>query len=123
MRAAKGTVELCSCDSAAAARALLGVRLFSEVALSRDGTVSCAACHSPSHAFAEPRTRSNGIGKDARRRNTPSLINAGIHRATFNLGRTRPRPRRSTKGGYSPRQVTWALTLSRQWLGFELDPI
>ncbi len=64
-------------------RIALGARLFEDVGLSRDSTISCATCHMPSHAFAEPRAVSHGIGERARKRNTPSLINIGVFRSSF----------------------------------------
>lgn len=70
-------------DVASIERIELGARLFEDVKLSRDSTISCATCHMPSHAFAEPRAVSHGIGERARRRNTPSLINVAVFRATF----------------------------------------
>ena len=61
----------------------LGRRLFEDSSLSRDSSLSCATCHKPSNAFAEPRTVSHGIGLRARRRNSPSLINIVIGRVNF----------------------------------------
>jgi cytochrome c peroxidase len=45
--------------------------------------MSCATCHAPSQAFAEPRAVSHGIGARARKRNTPSLLNVAIFRTSF----------------------------------------
>ncbi len=64
-------------------RIALGARLFEDVGLSRDSSMSCATCHMPSHAFTEPRAVSHGIGGRARKRNTPSLINVGVFRSSF----------------------------------------
>lgn len=61
----------------------LGERLFEDVRLSRDSTISCGTCHMPSHAFSEPRSVSHGIGERARKRNAPSLINVAVLRASF----------------------------------------
>jgi cytochrome c peroxidase len=58
----------------------LGARLFEDVILSRDSTISCATCHMPNRAFAELRAVSHGIGMRARKRNTPSLINVAVFR-------------------------------------------
>lgn len=63
-----------SSDSAAAIQ--LGAMLFFDRRFSRDEQLSCASCHIPQYAFAEPRATSHGIGVDARRRNAPSLLNA-----------------------------------------------
>ncbi len=64
-------------------RETLGRRLFEDVRLSRDSSLSCATCHSPFSAFAEARRVSHGIGEGARRRNAPSLLNAWVFRKTF----------------------------------------
>jgi cytochrome c peroxidase len=61
----------------------LGARLFQDPRLSRDSTISCATCHVPSYAFAEPRALSHGIGLRARKRNAPSLIDVGVFRTGF----------------------------------------
>lgn len=61
----------------------LGQMLFEEVILSRDSTLSCATCHIPEYGFAEPRPTSHGIGEEARKRNTPSLISVGLYRSAF----------------------------------------
>jgi cytochrome c peroxidase len=72
-----------STDSTLLDRIALGARLFEDLRLSRDSTISCATCHMPSHAFAEPRAVSHGIGQRARKRNTPSLINVTMFRSSF----------------------------------------
>lgn len=59
----------------------LGRELFFDERLSKSGAMSCASGHDPDHAFAEPDAVSHGIGKDARRRNTPSLLNSAFERS------------------------------------------
>jgi cytochrome c peroxidase len=54
----------------------LGRDLFFEKRLSRDGSLSCASCHIPANGFAEPVAISRGIGRDAQRRNTLSVVNS-----------------------------------------------
>src|SRR5690242_7412212 len=44
------------------AKVRLGRWLFFDKRLSADGTVSCATCHRPKHAFSEPTATSTGIG-------------------------------------------------------------
>ncbi|MGB7319086.1 MAG: cytochrome c peroxidase [Planktotalea sp.] len=56
----------------------LGAGLFSDPALSRDETMSCAECHDPDYSFAEPKSRATG--KVPLDRNTPSLLNLRAHR-------------------------------------------
>lgn len=56
-------------------RARLGRWLFYDTRLSADGTISCASCHRPEHAFSEPTAVSTGIGGRRGRRKAPSLVN------------------------------------------------
>lgn len=65
----------------------LGRRLFYEVGLSRDGTLSCNGCH-PLAAFGMD-GRSTSVGVDGRggRRNAPTLYNAATHFAQMWDGR------------------------------------
>ncbi len=53
----------------------LGAKLFSDPRLSKDGTMSCASCHDPAHAFAnsKPPTRP-GVTDKRLRRDVPSLL-------------------------------------------------
>jgi cytochrome c peroxidase len=56
-------------------RARLGRWLFYDTRLSSNRTVSCASCHRPEFAFSEPRPVAAGIGGQAGRRKTPSIVN------------------------------------------------
>lgn len=62
-----------------AARFALGKRLFYDVAMSRDSSVSCASCHAPSHAFSDSVAFSPGAGGAAGKRNSPTLANVAYH--------------------------------------------
>ena len=53
----------------------LGKRLFFDPALSEDGSVSCASCHAPEHAFADLNRVSTGVHGLPGTRNSPSLAN------------------------------------------------
>lgn len=54
----------------------LGRKLFFDPGLSQDGTVSCATCHNPSAAFAQPdHALSHGIFNRSGTRNSPALFN------------------------------------------------
>lgn len=64
-------------------RVALGRVLFADANLSRDSTISCATCHIPSYGFAEPRRVSHGLGPEARKRNTPTLVNVSVFRTHF----------------------------------------
>ena len=58
----------------------LGRALFYDPALSRDGTISCASCHSPYHAFAHTDHQlSHGIDDSVGTRNAPPLFNLAWH--------------------------------------------
>ncbi len=57
------------------ARARLGRWLFYDARLSADGTVSCATCHRPDHAFSEPLAVSVGVGGRTGRRKAMSIVN------------------------------------------------
>lgn len=56
-------------------KAELGYLLFFDKRVSSDGSVSCASCHSPEHAFADGQPVSTGIGGQKGGRSAPSVIN------------------------------------------------
>lgn len=64
------------------ARVALGERFFFDPRLSKSRTLSCASCHQPEHAYADPRAFSPPDGTPARRRNATSVLNTG-HRRTL----------------------------------------
>ena len=55
--------------------ATLGRVLFYDKALSNDGTISCASCHSQTTAFSDTEIVSNGVGGGITRRHSMRLIN------------------------------------------------
>lgn len=57
------------------AERLLGQLLFHERRLSKDNTVSCAACHLPHLAFTDGLPKSKGIDGRTAFRNSPTLFN------------------------------------------------
>ncbi|WP_419906404.1 cytochrome c peroxidase [Hoeflea sp.] len=61
-----------------AAAIAFGRALLHDPALSRDGTMSCASCHVPAQEFSDGRPRATG--RVVLDRNTPSLLNVGLHR-------------------------------------------
>ncbi len=79
-----GELATCPVPKLKDARVALGRRLFEEKALSRDSSLSCATCHNPASGFAESRPVSRGIGSNAQRRNTPTLIDVAVSRTSFN---------------------------------------
>ena len=66
-----------------AAKVALGERLFFDTILSRDRTVSCASCHDPDHAFADPRPLSLGVDNRVGIRNSMSLVNVAYQDLLF----------------------------------------
>ena len=57
----------------------LGGLLFFEVLLSKDTSISCQSCHLITEAFADHLPVGEGILGRTVTRNTPSLINTGLH--------------------------------------------
>jgi len=62
------------------AKAILGRRLFFEINLSSDGTVSCTWCHAAGHAFTDKHRVdfSTGVGGVFTSRNSPTTVNMGF---------------------------------------------
>lgn len=58
------------------AKISLGRQLYFEGRLSSDGTISCASCHDPKHAWADTESVSAGVAHKLGKRNSPSIINA-----------------------------------------------
>jgi cytochrome c peroxidase len=67
----------------------LGRLLYFDPRLSADGTVSCATCHAPAQAFADPRPVSIGVRGGRGTRNSPTVINAAYLDFQFWDGRAR----------------------------------
>ena len=88
-----------------AAKVELGKKLYFDVRLSSDGTVSCATCHDPRHGFADGRGQktSAGVGGQMGGRNSPTVLNAAFLSEQFWDGR--------------------AATLEEQALGPFINPI
>ena len=57
---------------------LLGQKLFFDPRLSATGATSCARCHDPRYAYAEPRRVSISDNGQPGRRNSPSLLDVGL---------------------------------------------
>src|SRR5579872_478995 len=70
------------------AKAELGRLLFFDKRISADGSVACASCHVPQHAFAEPSGVSTGIRGQKGRRNALSVLNQAWYATQFWDGRT-----------------------------------
>jgi cytochrome c peroxidase len=72
-----------------AAKIELGKKLYFDKRLSKDDTVSCATCHDPRTAFADPRGKptSAGVGGAVGPRNSPTVLNAAFLAQQFWDGR------------------------------------
>jgi cytochrome c peroxidase len=68
-------------------RVALGRQLFHEVALSSDGTVSCASCHQTTAGFSDPRRFSQGVRGQAGARHAMPLLNLAWKNSFFWDGR------------------------------------
>ncbi len=68
-------------------RVALGKALFSETALSRDGSLSCASCHVPTIAFTDSRRFSRGVRGQNGTRNSMPLFNLAWKKSFFWDGR------------------------------------
>jgi cytochrome c peroxidase len=68
-------------------KAELGRILYFDKRLSADDSVSCASCHVPQHAFAEPSQVSTGIRGQRGDRNSPTILNRAYSLAQFWDGR------------------------------------
>ena len=59
-------------------RVRLGRWLFYDSRLSADGTVSCATCHEPEHAFSQGTAVATGIRGQKGKRKAPTFINQAV---------------------------------------------
>src|SRR5205807_6609861 len=67
----------------------LGQKLFFDGRLSVDGTVACATCHDPQHAFTDGRPTSIGVQGRSGQRNAPTVLNALYNKTQFWDGRAK----------------------------------
>ncbi len=65
----------------------LGRKLFHEVRLSSDNTLSCASCHVATLGFADGQPVAKGVGGGLGTRNTPTVLNAAYNLSLFWDGR------------------------------------
>jgi cytochrome c peroxidase len=65
----------------------LGRRLYYDPILSIDNSVSCATCHNPDTAFADPKPVSIGVGHKFGVRNSPTVLNSVYYSQQFWDGR------------------------------------
>src|SRR5215210_4257891 len=67
----------------------LGEHLYFDKRLSADGTVSCATCHDPKHAFGDGQAFSKGIRGQLGGRSAPTVINRAYSLDQFWDGRAK----------------------------------
>lgn len=65
----------------------LGHKLYFDVRLSADDTVSCATCHDPTKGFADGKALATGIGGKTGARNSPTVLNSAFNDFQFWDGR------------------------------------
>ena len=65
--------------------AQLGQMFFFDARFSKEGTISCATCHSPFHGFAD--VEATSLGNKRGTRNAPTLLNAAYNKWQFWDGR------------------------------------
>lgn len=66
---------------------LLGKRLFFDVRLSKDLTVSCATCHKPEFGFSNGTSVAEGVFKQKGKRKVPTIVNRLFGQRQFWDGR------------------------------------
>jgi cytochrome c peroxidase len=65
----------------------LGRQLYFDGRLSKDGTISCATCHSPDQGFSDGHPTSSGINHQVGGRNAPTVMNRLFSKEQFWDGR------------------------------------
>jgi cytochrome c peroxidase len=60
-------------------KVVLGKKLFFDVDMSFNQSISCASCHQPQFAFSEPQKTAVGSSGQRHRRNTQSLVNVAYN--------------------------------------------
>ena len=65
------------------AKVALGQQLFHDPVLSGAGGRSCASCHQPARAFTDGQALSAALNGGTLRRNTPTILNAGLQAGQF----------------------------------------
>lgn len=68
-------------------RIMLGKKLFFDPRISKEGNLSCASCHNPSFAWADPVSKPIAVGHQIMPRNTQSIVNSAYNMALLWDGR------------------------------------
>jgi len=83
----------------------LGRELFFDRRLSRDGSVACATCHDPKHAFTDRRPIAVGVFERKGKRRVPSIVNRGYGKSFFWDGRAATLEEQVLKPIQSPEEM------------------
>jgi len=85
--AGKGNIYIPEDNPMTRAKIELGRQLYFDPRLSSDGTISCASCHDPAHAYAAPTQFGVGVRGQEGGRNSPVAYNRILSREQFWDGR------------------------------------
>jgi cytochrome c peroxidase len=93
----------------------LGRKLFYEVKLSRDNSISCASCHAPDNAFSDPNQFSEGVDGQIGTRNSMALVNLGWQTSFFWDGRAETLEEQILEPVTNPIEMdqSWTATVSK----------
>lgn len=93
----------------------LGARLFSDVRLSLDDSISCASCHVLSAGGTDNRYRSIGVNGQVGRVNAPTVLNSGFNFVQFWDGRAASLEEQVEGPVNHPKEMAsnWPLVLSK----------
>jgi len=103
------------------AKIALGRKLFFDPILSRDGSLSCASCHLPEHAFSGTTPVAVGIDGLKGRRNAPTLQNRVYGRTQFWDGRATTLEEQALQPIENPRELGTTVDAALQRLKADAD--
>lgn len=98
-------------------KAELGWLLYFDRRLSVDGTVSCASCHDPKHAFADGAAFSKGIRGQLGGRSAPTVINRAYSLEQFWDGRAKTLEEQAKGPIANPLEMGFAHDLCEKCIG------
>jgi cytochrome c peroxidase len=97
----------------------LGRKLFFDVRLSRDSTISCATCHDPAQAFTDSRKLSVGVDGRVGDRRVPRVINRAYGSSFFWDGRSASLEDQVVQPISNPKEMDLALETAAQRVGID----
>ena len=101
----------------------IGRRLFFDLRLSRDKTVSCSTCHDPERAFSDGRATAIGVAQREGRRSSPALVNRGYGRLFFWDGRAHSLEEQVLKPIEDPNEMDLPLAEAASRVGLDTHTI